>query len=258
MPSSLQDISLLMIASCILLLALINMYLVWRLIKGVRFEDEKLDGIVANSHTLVSRQFTLRQLLDDPGFKAMLAQSGSTAAVPASENAETMDPELMRGMQSISDAALGFGDLIDSLGSISEKDFASWKAANQARINELLTRQQDMRGEVEQLQRLLTKANATVLNLRATTLQDDAGGGGNTEMQKQIETLKAGIAARDTKLAAAEAVLKNEKTKFEDEKKKLQDRLAEMQASFDRTLVEKNFIEDAFLVEAQANDKAAT
>lgn len=253
-----QEIGLFVIGSCVLLLALTNMYLVWRLIKGVRFEDEKLESIAQNSHQLLAQQLTVRHIVSDPSFLSLFRGMAAPATESGKEEADAEDAAfeaaLKQSVDNVGNAALGVGDLLTSLNDAT--DMASWKAANQARINELLRSQGGLKAEVEQLQTLLTKANATILNLRARNLQGALGAG--AAGQKEIDSLKAAVAARDTKIAAAEAVLKNEKTKFETEKKQLTDKIAEMQAAFDRTIVEKNFIEDAFIEETKQSDKSAS
>ena len=257
MSDSLQDLSLLLIGSCIFLLAIVNMYLVWRLIKGVRFEDERLDSIAAYNQQILSQQLSVRKIVSDPMFLSMLKGLAAPAAPatpppPAASQGEDaeLDAALKKGVNALGDTATGFADLFGSLNEA--KDMASWKAANQARISELLRSQNGLKGEVEQLQALLAKANATVLNLRARGLQ-----AANSEAEsKEIDALKAGIAARDSKIAAAEAVMKNEKTRFEEEKKKLEEKIFELQATHDRTLVEKNFIEEAFIEETKEKPAA--
>lgn len=248
-----ESLGLLVIGSCIFLLAIVNMYLVWRLIKGVRFEDEKLDNIAAYNQQILSQQLSMRQIVSDPGFLALLRSIAPAPAAGPAGGAE-LDPALAQGVKTVSDAALGMGDLLSGLNDVKEGDLAAWKIANQARIDELLRTQNTMREEVELLEAMLAKANATVLNQRAQAKQAEPAAGVSA---KEVETLKAAIAARDSKIAAAEAVLKNEKLKFDEEKKKLQEKMAEMQASFDRTLVEKSFIEEAFIEETAAKDKPA-
>ncbi|HTJ97528.1 MAG TPA: hypothetical protein VL381_08665 [Rhodocyclaceae bacterium] len=267
MLSSIQEYSILLITACIFMLATVNIFLVWRLIKGTQQETIQLNGIAGQCEQIIVEQSTVKELVSQQ-------QDGLDTTT-----LEQLDAALSSNYDDLSQATAGFSDLVFELQSVGPEDLAEWKAANEKRITELLGNRDTLRSQVSNLQDMLSKANATILNLRAKTWNgSDAGKSGSDnkvgeELQQarrnsarlsgelsaaneNLKSLTNVLAARDKKLNEATLFQQHEKQKMEAEIVLLKQKVQEMQETYDRTILEKSFIEEAFL-ESESRTKPA-
>lgn len=253
-----------LIALSIFFLAAINLFLVWRLLKGLRHEAQQLDGIVEQCERLGTEQAKVKQIVATPPEKLL-----DTSTL------EALDQALSDSQEMFDQSALGLGDVVFELQNLDDSDLADWRRQNEKRIAELLSNRNALRTQVDNLQELLSKANASVLNLRAKVAVDSATGDSKVAEELQqarrnsarlagelgaatqnIQTLNGLLSTRDRKLQEAEEVLAQEKHQLSAERDALKSKVDELQALMERTLVEKSFIEDAFL-ESEARERPA-
>lgn len=273
----------LLLVACILMLAGINLYMVMQQIKEQRSELPALPGSHSTSLDYerhlehVAGQLNLIQ-----GALGELKTQVPAAVDSADGEVDThsffqLDAELNESLVQMEHAGSGTEALLLDLQQVEIAELSAWRDLNAERVTELIRQQKQLRGRVATLQGLLSEANATILTLRSRTRRNpisDALGDGatSTELQQiradnarlnsELSTAKANAQMLDERVATRELMLAEAGEQHDKERAALDAQIAElqakiqsMQASFDRTLVEKTFIEDAFLEEIEGSKK---
>lgn len=286
MPADLQTWILLLLSGCILMLAAVNIYLVTQQFKGGRGEAPGTNSGQAKSLDYerhlehVSGQLNLIQT----ALAEIKAQTDQTIAAAAEADGEDggqalfqLDAEIGESLAQLEQADGGTEALLLDLQQAKVEELSAWRDFNAERIAGLLAQQKQLRGRILSLQNLLSEANASILTLRSRTrrtpLSDAAGDSAiNAELQEarkhaarvdselsaakaNVQMLTERVATRELMLAEAGEQHEKERAALDAQIAELQAKLQGMQASFDRTLVEKTFIEDAFLEEIEGSKK---
>lgn len=266
MLTDIQEWSLLLIVVCIFMLAAINIFLVLQLLKGSRDEAIQLGNIVAQCQQIMAEQGAVKEIV------------AATADNLEEATLSELDGALTESLDILTQTDLDTERLFEDMQQASPDDLVAWRDNNQDRINELLAQQKLMQQRMASLQDLLTNANATILNLRSRTHRSTATDSGTDsklveEMQQvrrnaarlsaelnaanaNVQTLTEGVASGERMLADATQRHSAEKAGLEATITMLTDQVQSMQDSFDRTIVEKSFIEEAFLAIEERDNKA--
>lgn len=272
----------LLLIGCILMLAGVNLYMVMQQIRNPRSEPSaETDGRKASLDYERHLEHVAGQL---NLIQSALAELKTQAPTADGEEDEVdthalfqLDAELNESLTQIEQAGGGTEALLLDLQQAKVAELSAWRDLNADRITELISQQKQLRGRVATLQGLLSEANATILTLRSRTRRNpisDALGDGaaNAELQQtradnarlssELASTKANVQMLDERVATRELMLAEAGEQHEKERAALDAQIAElqakiqsMQASFDRTLVEKTFIEDAFLEEIEGSKK---
>lgn len=257
MLTDIQEWSLLLIVVCIFMLAAINIFLVLQLLKGSRGDAAQLGNIVAQCQQIMAAQGAVKEMV--------AATADSLEEATLSE----LDGALSASLDALADADQGTRGLLEDLQQATPDDLAAWRDMNAERISELLAEQQLMQQRMASLQELLTNANATILNLRSRSRRGEGTEPGNDnklveELQQvrrnaarlstelnaahaNVQALTEGVATRELMLAEAVERHSDERNALEARISILNAQVQSMQDTFDRTIVEKSFIEEAFL-----------
>lgn len=278
----LQNWILLLLTGCIFMLAAIDIYLVVQQVKGTGAEP----AAAAASQTA---SLDYERHLEHIAGQLNLIQGALTeikAQAPATvDEGEVdtnalfqLDAELNQSLAQIEQTGGGTEALLLDLQQAKVDELSAWRDRNAERIAELMGQQKQLRGRVVSLQGLLSEANATILTLRSRTRRNpisDALGGSapnadlqqahadNVRLNSELSAAKANVQMLDERIATRELMLAEASEQHEKERAsrdaqiaELQAKIQTMQASFDRTLVEKTFIEDAFLEEIEGSKKS--
>lgn len=288
MPADLQTWILLLLSGCILMLAAVNIYLVTQQFRGTRGEAPGTAAGLAKSLDYerhlehVSGQLNLIQAALAE-IKAQAAQAAAAEAAAAADGEDggqalfQLDAEINESLAQLEQADGGAEALLLDLQQAKAEELSAWRDFNTERIAGLLTQQKQLHGRIVSLQNLLSEANASILTLRSRTrrtpLSDAVSDGAmNVELQEarkqaarldselsaakaNVQMLTERVATRELMLAEAGEQHEKERAALDAQIAELQAKLQGMQASFDRTLVEKTFIEDAFLEEIEGSKK---
>lgn len=256
--TDIQEWSLLLIVVCIFMLAAINIFLVLQLLKGVKDESAQLGKIVGQCQEIMAAQGTVKE---------MVAQSAGDGLDDHALG--TLDEALSQSLDALAQADGGTEALLEDLQQAAPDELAAWRDLNAERIEGLLAQQRQMRARVDSLQDLLANANATILNLRSRPRRSSGGEAqGDSKLVEEVQQVRRNAARLNNELSAANANLQalteklatrelmlseaaerhgQEKSALEAKIAALNEQIQSMQDSFDRTIVEKSFIEEAFL-----------
>lgn len=266
----------LLLVGCILMLAGVNLYMVMQQIRSPRSESSAdTDGRKASLDYERHLEHVAGQL---NLIQSALAELKAQTPAVTDDEVDThalfqLDAELSDSLTQIEQTGGGTEALLLDLQQAKVAELSAWRDLNAERIAELISQQRQLRGRVATLQGLLSEANATILTLRSRTRRNpisDALGDGaanaelqqaradNTRLSSELASAKANVQMLDERVATRELMLAEAGEQHDKERVALDAQIAElqakiqsMQASFDRTLVEKTFIEDAFLEEIE-------
>lgn len=286
MNEDIQSGVLLLLIGCIMMLAAINIYLVLQQMKGshgaVVASPVPTPAAAPNPATTAQFERIAAQL------QALQAALDELKAAPENHEPEVdtnslfkLDSELSESLAELEQADGGSEALLLDLQQADAAGLSAWRDFNADRIAGLVAQQKQLRGRIASLQNLLSDANATILTLRSRTPRrnfvsgGDAGNDGNlvSELQQarknaarltselsaanaNVQMLNERVATRELMLAEASEQHEKERADLDKQIAELKTKVQSMQASFDRTLVEKNFIEEAFLDEIEGEKKA--
>lgn len=272
----------LLLIGCIVMLAGINLYMVMQQIKSQRSEPLAMSsGQTSNLDYERHMEHVAGQLNLIQGALAELKAQSPNPDEDDNDGAThalfQLDAELNDSLAMLEQTGSGTEALLLDLQQAKVDDLSAWRDRNAERIAELTAQQKQLRGRVLSLQGLLSEANATILTLRSRTRRNpisDALGDGaasaelqqaraeNARLSSELSAAKANLQMLDERVATRELMLAEAGEQHEKERAgrdaqiaELQAKIQSMQASFDRTLVEKTFIEDAFLEEIEGGKK---
>lgn len=316
---------------CMALLCGINIYLVMTLLKGIRVDDESMSKVAATVDYLVTEVASIGRSVRRLSGQGGVGSAGSEAAGEGGGEAlPGFQAFQENGFQEIAQGALDSQSVLSEFSQIKDRELASWKAANQARIDGLLKDHANMHQKLVGAQELLDAANQTIHTLngkmgrltgadaKAKALEGIRQGMENelravkTQMarlqaeanaaRKEAEEAKSQLAEQDNRNRAMHQSYKDERDHLETERnalelrlkglqdafdqtfnnlaqddplkgnheqyvaereamegevQRLENQLRDLQENFDRTLIEKAFIEQAFLAQDETTDDGA-
>lgn len=264
---SVEHLSLVLLAVALLVMAAINVFALMKLMPLIDSEDKgihEIKQIAETTHDLLQR---------------LIGKIESMAKVPDESSAwidqldaplQQISPDALDGIDESMAAAEG---LLGDLDGLTADQWAEWQAANQLQIRALMKTQEAQRRRLAALRMELDQARGTILNLRSGASRGAQGAlqaaslqAKNTTVEAELWSLKAerGRLQRDLKQMEKELQTLQAQTgggtsdggdddllaryqALEARIEELTDSNARLQALHDRTIKEKQFVEEAFI-----------
>lgn len=242
------------LAASLLLMASINVYTLLHLLFRIDAKDQNVPALAVPGKEVPAEQADTAWLARLGGLFGMIDTDGLGAV------AESIDQSAA---------------ILESLATVRNDDFPAWREANQQRVDSLLAEHRRQYQQLIQMRDSLTQARATIETLRSQAPRSAIAAAQvasleaqnarheetirlmsaeRTQQQRelrtatqQLESLRAGAPADRQALESANARLTQEANELRMATRMLEESNADLQATHERTIQEKQFIEEAFV-----------
>lgn len=273
---SVEQVTIAVLGATLLVMAGVNVFALIKLIPLIDSEDKgihEVKGLAENNNALIQKLIgKLEAIAASPDEQAAWAEKFEAPFQGISADA----------LDGLDDSMAATEALLGELENLDESEWAAWNNANQMQIRNLLKTAESQRRRLESLRMELDQARATILNMRSAASRQAMGAmqaaalqAKNTtieaelwsakadrgrllkelkETQKELQALQARQGAAGEATASGDALPAGDATELTARIAELEARVADLtsaraslQALHDRTVLEKKFIEDAFI-----------
>lgn len=267
---SIEQMTFAVLGVTLLIMAGVNVFALMKLIPLIDGEDK---GTNNDAKDLAEKNNELIQRLISK-LEAIAASPDEQAAWAEKFEApfQNISSEALDG---IDESMVSAEALLGELENLEEGDWAAWNSANQMQIRNLLKTQETQRQRLASLRLELDQARGTILNMRSTASRQAMGAmqaaalqAKNTtieaelwsvkaergrllkelkDVQKELQTLRSRDATAADGMEGDSSELQTKIAELEAKVLELTSTTASLQALHERTMLEKKFIEDAFI-----------
>ena len=275
---SIEQITFAILGATLLIMAGVNVFALMKLMPLIDSEDKGIHearDLAEKNNELIQRLISkLEAISASPDEQAAWAEKFEAPFQNISTDA----------LDGLDDSMASTEALLGELEHLEEADWAAWNSANQMQIRNLLKTQETQRRRLASLRMELDQARGTILNLRSNASRQAMGAmqaaalqAKNTTIEAELWSVKAergrllkdlkdaqkelqalqvrssggggdeGLAEGGAELTGDSSELQSKIAQLEAKVLELTGAAASLQALHERTILEKKFIEDAFI-----------
>lgn len=257
-----EKLVLIVLALSLVLMAGINIF---SLLKAMPLLEREGEDIAAIREATLATRKLVDRLIEKLEF---LAKSGEEAASWAEQLEDPLQGICADALGGMDEGIAQTEALLRELDAIAESEWPAWRDDNQEKLHSLLAQLAQYRRQLQSLRIELDQARGTILNLRSSAprpvlsaVQSAALQARNVAIESELWQLRADRGRLMRELKQAEMALQEQQAATSDGETGADGRVAELEAQLqalrdenkhledlhNRTVLEKQFIEDAFV-----------